>query len=121
MTTRKLGAEHRSVKTLFDKLMRATLSLTTHRGSRYPSATRALPRTVNTVSAEPIEVWIAMNETGDYVVAKDEDEAVDLFNEECGGIGRMIRLKVMMSPPEVTEIDIEVPDDAGRSFNTAID
>ena len=66
------------------------------------------------MSNKPIEVWIVMNKTGDYVVAKDEDEAVDLFSEECGGIGRM-------APPEVTEIDIGVPDDAGRTVRTAID
>jgi len=116
MTRRKLGAETPRVKTLFDKLMRAGLSLTTHRGYR-----SAQSWTVNNMSNKPIEVWIVMNKTGDYVVAKDEDEAVDLFSEECGGIGRMIRLKVMMAPPEVTEIDIGVPDDAGRTVRTAID
>jgi hypothetical protein len=64
---------------------------------------------------EPIIVWIAMDEVGDYVVAKDEEEAVELFAESCGGISRrMIRLRVTMSPPTVDDIDVEVPDEAGQ-------
>jgi hypothetical protein len=76
---------------------------------------------VNIMSNAPIEVWIAMNEDGEYVVAKDEDDAVDLFNDECGGISRrMIRLRVTMAPPEVAEIDVDVPHEAGATVKTGI-
>jgi hypothetical protein len=72
------------------------------------------------MGSAPIEVWIAMNEDGDYVVAKDKDDAVDLFNEECGGICRMIRLRVTMAPPEVAEIDLDVPNEAGVTVKAGI-
>jgi len=63
-----------------------------------------------------IEVWIAMNEDGDYEVAKDEDDVVDLWNENVGGLSRrLVRLRVTMSAPAVTEADVNVPEEAGYS------
>jgi hypothetical protein len=57
-----------------------------------------------------IEVWIAMNEDGDYEVAKDEDDVVDLWNENVGGLSRrLVKLRVTMSAPVVTEADVNVP------------
>ena len=69
-----------------------------------------------------IEVWIAMNEDGDYEVAKDEDDVVDLWNENVGGLSRrLVRLRVTMSAPAVTEADVNVPEEAGQAVNVEID
>ena len=47
-----------------------------------------------------IEVWIAMNEDGDYEVAKDEDDVVDLCNENVGGLSRrLVRLRATCRYP----------------------
>jgi hypothetical protein len=69
-----------------------------------------------------IEVWIAMNEDGDYEVAKDEDDVVDLWNENVGGLSRrLVKLRVTMSAPVVTEADVNVPEEAGQTVNIEID
>jgi hypothetical protein len=69
-----------------------------------------------------IEVWIAMNEDGDYEVAKDEDEVVDLWNENVGGLSRrLVRLRVRMSAPVVTEADVNVREEAGQTVNVETD
>jgi hypothetical protein len=55
------------------------------------------------MTCDTIEVWIAMNEAGDYEVAKDEDSVVDAWNENIGGLcRRLVKLRVTMSPPAVT-------------------
>jgi hypothetical protein len=62
-----------------------------------------------------IEVWIAMNESGEYEVGSDEDVAVERFDESIGGqMRRLVRLKVVMAPPEVTEVDVTVPKEVGQ-------
>jgi len=69
-----------------------------------------------------IEVWIAMNEDGDYEVAKDEDDVVDLWNENVGGLSRrLVKLKVTMSAPVITDADVNVPEEAGHAVNVEID
>jgi hypothetical protein len=69
-----------------------------------------------------IEVWIAMNEDGDYEVAKDEDDVVDLWNENVGGLSRrLVKLRVTMSAPVVTEADVNVSEEAGQAVNIEID
>jgi hypothetical protein len=88
-----------------------------HRVLHASEAGEHLPMTSNI-----IEVWIAMNEAGDYEVAKDEDDVVDLWNENVGGLSRrLVRLRVTMSAPTVTEADVNVPEEAGRAVNVEID
>jgi hypothetical protein len=59
-----------------------------------------------------------MNEDGDYEVAKDEDDVVDLWNENVGGLSRrLVRLRVTMSAPAVTDADVNVPEEAGQAVN----
>ncbi len=66
-----------------------------------------------------IEVWIAMSETGDYDVGCTEDEAMERWDEKCGGsvARRMVRLIVRMSPPDVPSVDVNVADDAGQTVS----
>jgi hypothetical protein len=69
-----------------------------------------------------IEVWIAMNEAGDYEVGRDEDSAIERWDENCGGIARrMVQLRVTMSPPDVPSVDVNVADDAGQTVTVKAD
>jgi hypothetical protein len=71
--------------------------------------------------SDPIEVWIAMNESGEYEVGPDEDAAIERFDDSIGGsMRRLVRLKVAMTPPAVTEVDVSVPDEAGQTINVEI-
>jgi hypothetical protein len=57
-----------------------------------------------------------MNEAGDYEVAKDEDSVVDLWNENVGGLSRrLVRLRVTMAAPAITEVDVTVPEETGQA------
>jgi hypothetical protein len=65
---------------------------------------------------EKVEVtcFVAMNESGEYVVVTDEDDALsELGAQQGGNFGRVVKVTLMMAPPEVVEVKGEVPDDAG--------
>jgi hypothetical protein len=67
-----------------------------------------------------IEVWIAMNEDGDYVVGTDENEASERFDEQIGGFARRVaKLNVKMAPPVIEEIEVDIPDTAGETIEVA--
>lgn len=69
-----------------------------------------------------IEVWIAMNEAGDYEIGCDEDGAIERWDEKCGGIARrLVQLRVTMSAPDVPSVDLIVPDDAGQTVTVKVD
>jgi hypothetical protein len=66
--------------------------------------------------SDPIEVWIAINESDEYEVGPDEDSAIERFDDSVGGsMRRLVRLKVTLSAPVVTEVDVAVPDEAGQT------
>jgi hypothetical protein len=68
-----------------------------------------------------VEVWIAMNEAGDYEVGRDEDAAIDRLEETGGGISRrLVRLRVTMAAPVVSSADVSVPDEAGQVVKAEI-
>ncbi len=74
------------------------------------------------MTGQTIEVWIAMNESGDYEVGRDEDSAVDRLDVETGCKSRRtVMLRVMMSVPVATEADVVVPDEAGQTVKVEID
>jgi hypothetical protein len=63
-----------------------------------------------------VEVFIAMNEDGDWIVVADESEALTKLAEEVGGYqARVVKVAVKMAPPVMTEAEIEVPDEAGET------
>lgn len=63
-----------------------------------------------------VEVFIAMNEDGGYIVTTDESEALSQLAEIEGGYhARVVKLTVRMAPPQMTEAEIEVPDEAGET------
>lgn len=62
------------------------------------------------------EIAIAMNEDGDWVVCKWEDDAIDLLNEEVGGAAaRIVKVTVVMLPPVVPAARVNVGDAAGET------
>lgn len=63
-----------------------------------------------------IELFIAMNEEGDWIVETDESEALSNLAENQGGYhGRVVKLKVKMTPPKCAEIEVAVPEEAGET------
>jgi len=63
-----------------------------------------------------VEIFIAMNEDGDFVVVKEESEALEQLASDCGGYqARVVKLTVKMSPPQATEATVNVPDEAGET------
>lgn len=58
-----------------------------------------------------LEVWLVVDESGDYVVAKDQSEAAELFENEVGGSEprRQVCVKLRVPAPKVVELVGEVP------------
>jgi hypothetical protein len=70
-----------------------------------------------------VEVWIAMDESGGWEVATDENAAVERLidgsaDDLAGTACRVVRLNVTMrvphEQPDGPAVDVAVPDDAGR-------
>ncbi len=63
-----------------------------------------------------LEFFIAMNEDGDFVVVKEEGEALEQLGGDCGGYqARVAKITVQMAPPMMSEATVEVPNDAGET------
>jgi hypothetical protein len=62
------------------------------------------------------EIFIAMNEDGEYIVHTDESEVLNKLGEDEGGYqARVVKITVKMAPPQMTEAEVEVPDEAGET------
>jgi hypothetical protein len=62
------------------------------------------------------EIFIAMNEDAGYIVCTDESDALRSLPRTRGGYhARVVKLAVKMSPPQMTEAEVEVPDEAGET------
>jgi hypothetical protein len=62
------------------------------------------------------EIFIAMNEDGDWIVETDESDALSKLAEDAGGYhARVVKLTVKMTPPKMTEATVDVPDEAGQA------
>lgn len=62
------------------------------------------------------EIFIAMNEDGDWIVTDEESTALEKLAEDQGGYhARVVKLTVKMSPPVMTEAEVEVSDEAGET------
>ena len=74
--------------------------------------------TTNTTTKKTIEIFIAINEDGDYETGIDDSDAHDRLEENWGGASvRIVKLKVTMSPPQVIEgPTVTVPDDACKTI-----
>jgi len=71
-----------------------------------------------------LEVWVAVNEEGNYEVGTEEEEAAARLMETHGGYHcRIVKLVVFLNPPAPYETLIEVPNEIGHvvEVKTAID
>jgi hypothetical protein len=63
-----------------------------------------------------------MNEDGDYEVGKDEDDAVERFEDDVGGsFHRVVKINVTMAPPEAQVANVTIPGEAGTIKVTSED
>jgi hypothetical protein len=64
------------------------------------------------------EVYIAMNEEGEYEVGTTEEEAGERLMDNHGGyMSRIVRLPVRMTPPKAMEAPaVDIPDEAGTTI-----
>lgn len=69
-----------------------------------------------------VEVWLIMDENGDYAAGEDRDTTVERFEENVGSAAgaRIVKLNVTMAPPKETEVDVKVPDEAGDTVEAAV-
>lgn len=63
------------------------------------------------------EVWLAINEDGDYGIGIDSDSAKENLEENYNYEAiRLIKLNVKVRAPKpTTEVMVDVPDDAGTT------
>jgi hypothetical protein len=69
-----------------------------------------------------IEIFVAMNEDGDYEAAAEAEVAHDSLRDNSGGHAcRIVKLIVKMSPPAYEEPPavIEIPESAGATVEMA--
>jgi hypothetical protein len=61
-------------------------------------------------------IWLAVNEDGDAAVSMDgaSDARESLVDDYGGAAIRTIKLQLTMALPEITAVDLDVPDEAGE-------
>lgn len=60
------------------------------------------------------EIFVAMNENGEWIMTNDSAEAVERLKEDMGGeLARVVKVTINMSPPEMPESSIDIPDNSG--------
>jgi hypothetical protein len=63
-----------------------------------------------------LEIFVCLNEDGDYVVTTDADDALSECQESMGGQAfRTVKLMVTMAAPEIAAVAVRVPDEAGET------
>jgi hypothetical protein len=68
-----------------------------------------------------LEVFVCINEDGDYVVDLDADEVLTACIENHGGMAfRTVKLMVTMAAPEIAAVAVRVPDEAGKTVPTVV-
>jgi hypothetical protein len=61
-----------------------------------------------TDAKQPVDIFIVMNGSGEYVLANDEDEAIQLAEADLGDDDdvRQVRVTVLMSPADGTQLPV---------------
>ena len=61
-----------------------------------------------------VELWVAMNESAEYICTTDESEALSKLAEDMGGwVARVVKITLQMTAPEIAQMTGDVPDEAG--------
>lgn len=57
-----------------------------------------------------LEIWVVLDENGDYSVGEDRDIAIERHEENVGGVdgARLFKLTLTASRPVPVEMDVEV-------------
>jgi hypothetical protein len=69
----------------------------------------------NQTEKAALEIWVTVNEDGEYVASHDEDNIGDLYSDCVGGTPRncrTVKLTLIVSLPCGVQVSGEVPDDA---------
>jgi hypothetical protein len=67
-----------------------------------------------------VELYIAMNEDGGWIVTNDESDTIGTLAENEGGnLARVVKVTVKMTPPTLDEATVDIPDSAGSVEATA--
>jgi hypothetical protein len=63
-----------------------------------------------------IEIWLSVDSEGTAAVSVEsaDDAREKLADNTSGGDVRTVRLMATITLPEVIEVDLDIPDDAGR-------
>ena len=61
------------------------------------------------------EIWIAMDEDGNWRVSKEQDDVISDISDERGLCIRTARVTVKMAPPQVAEFEVDIPDDPSET------
>jgi hypothetical protein len=66
------------------------------------------------------EVWMIVDDDGNYEVGADRSDAGERFDDNIGGTGprRVVRIDVKITPPQVEDAEIDVADEAGEQIET---
>lgn len=63
-----------------------------------------------------VELFIAMNEDGAWIVTNDESDALSNLAENEGGyMARVVKVVVKMTPPVMSEAAVTIADEAGHT------
>jgi hypothetical protein len=60
-----------------------------------------------------LDVWLMVNEDGEYVASHDEDNLSELYDDYVGGSSanlRTIRLSLSVPLPQPVNVSVELPD-----------
>lgn len=71
---------------------------------------------------QEIEVFVAMNEDGDFSASDSAETAREKLAEDFGGeLCRIVKLNVKMAPPVIVEANVTVADEPDQSVTSKIE
>jgi hypothetical protein len=82
---------------------------------------RDLPTRGGTTVKKTCEIWLIVDEDGNYECSGDRSTADELFNDNIGGTGprRVVKLTVQITPPQVDDAQVDVADNAGEQVEAS--
>lgn len=74
------------------------------------------------MNGRTVEIYIAVNEDGDYVANHDEDQAIENFGDEYGGSFELTKLNITLPLPKhyAREASATLPNDGSSEFSLTL-
>lgn len=68
-----------------------------------------------------VEIWLVIDSEGQAEIAMDEDEALQRFEDQIGGLNarRLVKMLLMVEPPASITVSGALPGD-GESFTLVV-